>query len=161
MAGAATFHDRSRATPSMVSARAPFFHNTASFIQQAAKMPPLPSAASSAVRSWTRHALPNTTRLAAPSVTAVAPSSRRSVTNATSEPTSFNSPFGTGADASSAGAKIPSFKNYMSGRGENTNRVFQYFMVGSMGLLAAAGAKATVQGMPLELGSQRSWARTA
>ena len=42
--------------------------------------------------------------------------------------------------------QIPSFANYMSKRGETSNKTFQYFMVGSMGLLAAAGAKATVQG---------------
>lgn len=42
--------------------------------------------------------------------------------------------------------KIPSFAKYMSKRGEVSNKTFQYFMVGSMGLLAAAGAKATVQG---------------
>ena len=42
--------------------------------------------------------------------------------------------------------KIPSFGHYMSKRGETTNKTFQYFMAGSMGLLAAAGAKATVQG---------------
>ena len=42
--------------------------------------------------------------------------------------------------------KIPSFSNYMSKRGETSNKTIQYFMVGSMGLLAAAGAKATVQG---------------
>lgn len=35
----------------------------------------------------------------------------------------------------------------MSKRGETSNRTFQYFMVGGMGLLTAAGAKATVQGM--------------
>jgi ubiquinol-cytochrome c reductase iron-sulfur subunit len=34
----------------------------------------------------------------------------------------------------------------MSKSSETTNRVFQYFMVGSMGMLAAAGAKATVEG---------------
>jgi ubiquinol-cytochrome c reductase iron-sulfur subunit len=34
----------------------------------------------------------------------------------------------------------------MSKSPEISNRVFQYFVVGSMGLLAAAGAKATVQG---------------
>ena len=45
--------------------------------------------------------------------------------------------------------KIPSFANYMSKKGETSNRTFQYFMVGGMGLLAAAGAKATVQGGPL------------
>ena len=42
--------------------------------------------------------------------------------------------------------KIPNFGNYMSKRGETSNKTFQYFMVGGMGLLAAAGAKATVQG---------------
>ena len=42
--------------------------------------------------------------------------------------------------------KIPSFGHYMSKRGETSNKTFQYFMVGGMGLLAAAGAKATVQG---------------
>ncbi len=41
---------------------------------------------------------------------------------------------------------IPDFKKYMSKKGETSNKTFQYFMVGSMGLLAAAGAKATVQG---------------
>lgn len=35
----------------------------------------------------------------------------------------------------------------MSKRGETSNKTFQYFMVGGMGLLTAAGAKATVQGM--------------
>ena len=34
----------------------------------------------------------------------------------------------------------------MSKKGESPNKVFQYFMVGTMGALAAAGAKATVQG---------------
>jgi ubiquinol-cytochrome c reductase iron-sulfur subunit len=42
--------------------------------------------------------------------------------------------------------KIPSFAKYMSKRGEMSNKTFQYFMVGSMGLLTAAGAKATVEG---------------
>ena len=42
--------------------------------------------------------------------------------------------------------KIPSFAKYMSKKPESSNKVFQYFMVGSMGLLTAAGAKATVQG---------------
>lgn len=42
--------------------------------------------------------------------------------------------------------KIPSFGQYFS-KGPSTNKkVFQYFMVGTMGALSAAGAKATVQG---------------
>ncbi|MCJ1335431.1 hypothetical protein MMC09_000701 [Bachmanniomyces sp. S44760] len=43
--------------------------------------------------------------------------------------------------------KVPSFANYMSKKGDISNRTFQYFVVGTMGLLAAAGAKNTVQGM--------------
>jgi ubiquinol-cytochrome c reductase iron-sulfur subunit len=58
---------------------------------------------------------------------------------------SFDSPFkGMGGDASS---KIPDFSHYRSKQGTNSNLVFQYFMVGTMGALTAAGAKATVQGM--------------
>ena len=48
--------------------------------------------------------------------------------------------------------RVPSFGKYMSKKGETSNKTFQYFMVGSMGLLAAAGAKATVQGKPMPLG---------
>ena len=58
--------------------------------------------------------------------------------------TSHVSPFANQGSAPST--KIPSFAKYMSKRGETSNKTFQYFMVGSMGLLAAAGAKATVQG---------------
>lgn len=39
----------------------------------------------------------------------------------------------------------PDFSNYLNNRNENTNRNFTYFMVGSMGLLSAAGAKSTVE----------------
>jgi hypothetical protein len=57
---------------------------------------------------------------------------------------SFDSPFrGLGGDKAS---KIPDFSHYRSKQGSNSNLVFQYFMVGTMGALTAAGAKATVQG---------------
>ena len=39
----------------------------------------------------------------------------------------------------------------MSKKGETSNKTFQYFMVGTMGLLSAAGAKATVQGRDTQL----------
>ena len=39
----------------------------------------------------------------------------------------------------------------MSKRGETSNKTFSYFMVGAMGLLSAAGAKATVQGKDAQL----------
>ncbi len=42
---------------------------------------------------------------------------------------------------------IPDFSKYKSSRGGTTNKTFQYFMVGTMGLLTAAGAKATVEGV--------------
>ena len=58
----------------------------------------------------------------------------------------FASPFKSTSDKNDT-TKIPSFANYMSKRGETSNKTFQYFMVGGMGLLTAAGAKATVQGM--------------
>lgn len=58
----------------------------------------------------------------------------------------FTSPFKSASDRNET-TKIPSFANYMSKRGETSNKTFQYFMVGGMGLLTAAGAKATVQGM--------------
>ncbi|KAI9828061.1 MAG: hsp70 nucleotide exchange factor fes1 [Thelocarpon impressellum] len=56
---------------------------------------------------------------------------------------SFESPFKNLRDNPTT--KIPSFAQYKSKAGPDSNLVFQYFMVGSMGLLAAAGAKATVQ----------------
>jgi len=62
---------------------------------------------------------------------------------------SFDSPFkGAGGDANS---KIPDFSHYRSKSSTNTNLLFQYFMVGTMGALTAAGAKATVQGTLLEV----------
>ncbi|TVY32173.1 Cytochrome b-c1 complex subunit Rieske, mitochondrial, partial [Lachnellula subtilissima] len=56
---------------------------------------------------------------------------------------------GMGNDAAS---KIPDFSHYRSKQGSGSNLVFQYFMVGTMGALTAAGAKATVQGTFLPRG---------
>ena len=61
-------------------------------------------------------------------------------------PTSFDSPFRSKPKDSVDFDKVPNFAAYRSKSSEGANRVFQYFMVGSMGLLTAAGAKATVQG---------------
>lgn len=55
---------------------------------------------------------------------------------------SYTSPF----KGSSKANKIPDFSNYMSKGGEGKNKLFSYFMVGTMGALTAAGAKSTVQG---------------
>jgi ubiquinol-cytochrome c reductase iron-sulfur subunit len=42
--------------------------------------------------------------------------------------------------------KIPDFSHYKSKSSSNNGLMFQYFMVGTMGAVTAAGAKATVQG---------------
>jgi ubiquinol-cytochrome c reductase iron-sulfur subunit len=39
----------------------------------------------------------------------------------------------------------PDWSSYLNGRGEDKSRNITYFMVGSMGLLSAAGAKSTVE----------------
>ncbi|KIV93500.1 ubiquinol-cytochrome c reductase, iron-sulfur subunit [Exophiala mesophila] len=104
-------------------------------------MRPVPASAGSALRSWTRHTLPSSSssssRLAAPAFTS---SSQRRQQSSEASGSSFQSPFVT-KDTT----KIPSFKAYQSKNSEVSNRVFSYFLAGSMGLLAAAGAKATVQ----------------
>ncbi|KAK9476393.1 Rieske [2Fe-2S] iron-sulfur domain-containing protein [Lipomyces japonicus] len=42
--------------------------------------------------------------------------------------------------------KVPDFSHYAkSGKGDDKSRVYSYFMIGSLGLLSAASAKATVQ----------------
>ncbi|OBA20847.1 ubiquinol-cytochrome c r [Metschnikowia bicuspidata var. bicuspidata NRRL YB-4993] len=41
--------------------------------------------------------------------------------------------------------KQPDFSSYLHNRSEGGNKNFAYFMVGSMGLLSAAGAKSTVE----------------
>ncbi|KAL2419463.1 Cytochrome b-c1 complex subunit Rieske, mitochondrial [Exophiala dermatitidis] len=119
-------------------------------------MRPVPASAGSALRSWTRHTLPTSaspsSRLAV-SATASAPTSsisqqrRLQSGEVASKGSSFQSPFTTTKDRAKKydTTKVPSFKAYQARTPEVTNRVFQYFMVGSMGLLTAAGAKATVQ----------------
>jgi ubiquinol-cytochrome c reductase iron-sulfur subunit len=59
---------------------------------------------------------------------------------------SFESPFGRSHETSST-LKIPSFGKYASKSSPTTNKVFGYFVAGTMGLASAVGAKATVQGM--------------
>ncbi|EMR61623.1 putative cytochrome b-c1 complex subunit rieske protein [Eutypa lata UCREL1] len=53
---------------------------------------------------------------------------------------SYSSPF----KGETKGSKIPDFSKYTGGN-YNTNLLFQYFMVGTMGAITAAGAKSTVQ----------------
>ena len=50
----------------------------------------------------------------------------------------WNSPFSRGTSGAQDTTKIPSFKNYRGGS-ETSNKVFQYFMVGSLGGISAFG----------------------
>jgi ubiquinol-cytochrome c reductase iron-sulfur subunit len=54
----------------------------------------------------------------------------------------YSSPF----KGETKGSQIPDFGAYVSSKGENKNKLFSYFMVGTMGAITAAGAKSTVQG---------------
>ncbi|KAF2427779.1 ubiquinol-cytochrome c reductase iron-sulfur subunit [Tothia fuscella] len=100
-------------------------------------MPPLTSKSALLARSCSRLRAP-------PSTAAVLPSQQcRNLAEVTGASSSFDSPFkGMGASPTT---KIPSFGNYKSKSGETGNKVFQYFMVGTMGAVSALGAKATVQ----------------
>lgn len=93
-------------------------------------MPALANTTRAIARSWTAHQLP----------VARAGCSAMQTRNASAS--SFDSPF----KGTPESTKIPSFAAYRNKSGEQSTKVFQYFMVGTMGALSALGAKATVQG---------------
>jgi ubiquinol cytochrome reductase-like transmembrane protein len=99
-------------------------------------MPHLAGASSSLLRACSRQRLPATS-------TIVAACQNRRVTDAPKS--SFDSPFGRSNESSST-IKIPDFSKYASKSSPTTNKVFSYFVAGSLGLASAVGAKATVQG---------------
>ncbi len=101
-------------------------------------MPPLSSTFAPALRVCARHRL----SLLRTSPIAVSQQRNKSDSGATAY---FDHPFR--PSETQPTTKVPDFGKYKSNRGATSNVVFQYFMAGSMGLLAAAGAKATVQGM--------------
>ncbi|KAM4060465.1 ubiquinol cytochrome reductase transmembrane domain-containing protein [Hirsutella rhossiliensis] len=76
----------------------------------------------------------------------VAPAAVRALSTTAARPdggaSSYTSPFRGGE---SSGNKIPDFGKYMSKSGEDSTKLFSYFMVGAMGAITAAGAKSTVQ----------------
>ena len=71
---------------------------------------------------------------------------QRSMADASTSHAEFKSPFHRGTSNQQDTTVIPSFKNYRSGAGEQSNKMFQYFMVGAFGGISALGAKNTVQG---------------
>ncbi|KAG5925515.1 hypothetical protein E4U42_004212 [Claviceps africana] len=88
--------------------------------------------------SASRLCLRSAARPVAPAVRAISSTAVRSDSAASS----YQSPFKMGSDK---GSSIPDFSKYMNSKGEGKNKVFSYFMVGTMGALSAAGAKSTVQ----------------
>ena len=119
------------------------------------KMPPLPAARSTLLRLCPRQHVPSTIT---PSILAATQQRRCKAdiverhSGEYEQTPRFESPFKNRDENPTT--KIPSFANYMSKKGETSNKTFQYFMVGGMGLLTAAGAKATVQGEPSRLDSR-------
>ena len=69
---------------------------------------------------------------------------KRNLGDASTSHANFTSPFTRGTSGQQDTTAIPSFKGYRSGS-ETGNKVFQYFMVGTLGGLSAMGAKDTVQ----------------
>ncbi|OCK84059.1 ubiquinol-cytochrome c reductase-like protein iron-sulfur subunit [Lepidopterella palustris CBS 459.81] len=98
-------------------------------------MPALTTSTRTLARTWTAHQLP-AARAACSAL------QTRSLSEASAS-SSFDSPFK--ASSSERTTKIPSFAKYRNNAsGESGPKVFQYFMVGTMGALSALGAKATV-----------------
>jgi ubiquinol-cytochrome c reductase iron-sulfur subunit len=67
--------------------------------------------------------------------------------------TEYTSPFTKGETRTTT---IPDFSKYRGGSTKG-NQLFGYFMVGTMGILSAAGAKAAIQGTSEPLASFFSW----
>lgn len=103
------------------------------------------SLSSKATTSLVRHAARQQPPALRSSASVVQKRNRADVTDASTSHAEFKSPFSRGASGKQDTTVIPSFKKYRAG-GEQTNKLFQYFMVGAFGGLSALGAKNTVQG---------------
>ncbi|KAB8364842.1 hypothetical protein FH972_024705 [Carpinus fangiana] len=113
---------------------------------------PLHTKAAAPLLRWTRHQLP-TAAARAPAAVASLQQTRaassveaKTYKEANEYPdASFDNPFHRSGGTARETTSIPSFAKYRSNNSETSNRVFQYFMVGTFGALTAMGAKATVQ----------------
>lgn len=85
-------------------------------------------------------AIASTTVVRPAAASAAAVSVRNHSTFDTSD---YKSPFATAGTKDTT--RIPDFTKYKGGNAGG-NKLFGYFMVGTMGVLSAAGAKATIQG---------------
>lgn len=107
--------------------------HTLSFPYRIVVMAPLTTAA----RAIARSAAPRSA-VRCMSATAVRPSD-----------STYESPF----RGSQNTTKVPDFSHYAAKNGANKNLMYQYFMVGALGTITAAGAKSTIQGEPSRAGS--------
>ena len=105
-------------------------------------MAPLPNAATRAIVRGALHAAGKKTSSTA---TAVASTSTAALSTTAhrgaGDPPIFKSPF----HGTHKATEVPDFGEYKAGS-EANNRLFSYFMVGTMGALTAAGMKSTVHG---------------
>lgn len=112
------------------------------------------SLSSKATASLVRH----TTRQQLPSLRSSAcVQQKRNRADASTSHANFTSPFTRGTSSKQDTTVIPDFKKYRSGSSETGNKMFQYFMVGTMGGISALGAKNTVQGMSILLYTLLYW----
>ncbi|KAF2866356.1 cytochrome b-c1 complex subunit Rieske, mitochondrial precursor [Massariosphaeria phaeospora] len=103
-------------------------------------MPALAHTSRAIARTWAAHPLPVARAACAATQTQTQTRDISNVSQATGS-SSFDSPF-KGAGSTT---KVPSFAAYRNKGGEQGPRIFQYFMVGTMGAIASLGAKNTVQ----------------
>lgn len=103
------------------------------------------SISSKATTSLIRHAARQQLPALRSCASVVQKRNRADVTDASTSHAEFKSPFHRGVGDKQDTTVIPSFKKYRAGN-EQTNKLFQYFMVGAFGGLSALGAKNTVQG---------------
>lgn len=107
-----------------------------------ATTPPTEEArAMNSLRASSRAALRARPRLRPPPAAVTA---RAQSTTSTAESDGYKSPFASTTPTRTT--KIPDFSKYRASDNVRGNQLFSYFMVGTMGALSAAGAKAVVQG---------------
>jgi len=101
------------------------------------------SIASKAASSLVRHAARQQPSMLCSSSVVMQKRTQASATDASTSHAEWNSPFSRGTSGKQDTTKIPSFKAYKRGS-ETSNKVFQYFMIGTLGGISAMGAKDTV-----------------
>lgn len=100
-------------------------------------MAPLTTTAAAAARTLVR-----STPCCKTAVRAVSSSAALRADSHSSSDTTWSSPF----KGEPQTTRVPDFSKYMARNSASSNKVFSYFMVGTMGAITAAGAKSTITG---------------